>query len=91
MAKQIHMTTTDNPMTGRQVEDSWMIWGGEAGSFGAAMGALEAIAGSHGADAVIAVRVVAVSDTHTRMGFLSGESVESRVGYQAYGTAIRYV
>ncbi len=67
-----------------------MIWGAEAGSFGGAVAALEAIAVSQGADAVVAVRVVTVSETRTRFRFLSGESIESRVAYQAYGTAIRY-
>jgi uncharacterized protein YbjQ (UPF0145 family) len=59
-----------------------MIWGAEAGSLTEACSALEAIAVSQGADAVIGVRFVVAPDTT-----YSHSSV--RV-YQGYGTAIRY-
>lgn len=84
------MTTTDSPLTGREIEVSWMIWGDEAHSLGEAYSHLESTARSHGADAVIGVRFVTVSNTHTSVGFLSGESIETRTVYQGYGTAIRY-
>ncbi|WP_406500502.1 hypothetical protein OHA04_02765 [Streptomyces sp. NBC_01590] len=84
------MTTTDSPLTGREIALSWIIWGAEAGNLADAYSNLEAIAASQAADAVIAVRFVAASDTHTRVGFLSGESIETRTVYQGYGTAVRY-
>ncbi|MEU9758989.1 hypothetical protein [Streptomyces sp. NPDC047985] len=84
------MTTTDSPMTGREIALNWMIWGAEARTLTEAVSNLEAIAASQAADAVIGVRFVAVPDTHTRVGLLSGESIETRTVYQGYGTAIRY-
>ncbi|MDK0517628.1 hypothetical protein [Streptomyces sp. ML-6] len=77
-------------MTGREIALSWIIWGAEARNLTEAYSNLEAIATSQAADAVIAVRFVAASDTHTRVGFLSGESIETQTIYQGYGTAIRY-
>ncbi|OEJ56771.1 hypothetical protein BGM19_00570 [Streptomyces agglomeratus] len=85
------MTTTDTPLTGREIGQSWIIWGGTANSLGDAASELEAIAASHSADAVIAVRVVTVSETRTETGIFSGESIGTNPIYQAYGTAIRYV
>ncbi|MFD6533324.1 hypothetical protein [Streptomyces sp. NPDC060184] len=86
----MHMTTTDSPMTGRDIALSWMIWGDQAQSLTEAYSGLEATAREQGADAVIGVRFVTVSNTYTRIGFLSGESIETLTVYQGYGTAIRY-
>ncbi|WP_405749778.1 hypothetical protein OHA19_08035 [Streptomyces sp. NBC_00012] len=89
-SQQVHMTTTDSPLTGREIALSWMIWGAEARTLTEAYSNLVAIAASQGADAVIAVRFVAMPDTHTHHGIISGESIETRTGHQGYGTAIRY-
>ncbi|MFF8692828.1 hypothetical protein ACF08W_11530 [Streptomyces sp. NPDC015144] len=84
------MTTTDSPLTGREIALSWLIWGAEAHDLTGAYAHLEAMAASQEADAVVAVRFVTASDTYTRNGFLTGESIETRTVYQAYGTAVRY-
>ncbi|MFJ6010825.1 hypothetical protein [Streptomyces sp. NPDC092952] len=84
------MTTTDSPLTGREIAQSWLIWGAEAQDLTGAYSHLEAIAASQAADAVIAVRFVAASDTHTRTGLFTDESIETLRVYQGYGTAVRY-
>ncbi len=84
------MTTTDSPLTGLAIGQSWLIWGAEAPNLSEAHSSLESTAASHRADAVIGVRFVTVSDTSTRVGFMSGERIETRTVCQGYGTAIRY-
>lgn len=77
-------------MTGREIALSWIVWGAESRNLTEAYSNLEAIAASQAADAVIAVRFVAASDTHTRVRVLSGELIETQTVYQGYGTAIQY-
>lgn len=89
-SQQVPMTTTDSPLTGREIAQSWLIWGAEARNLSEAYSSLESTAASHGADAVIGVRFVAASDTRTRVGLLSGESIETQTVCQGYGTAVRY-
>lgn len=86
----MHMTTTESPMTGPEIALSWMIWGAEALTLTGAFSTLQDQAVSQSADAVIAVRFVVAPNTHTRVGLLSGESIETQTVYQGYGTAIRY-
>lgn len=76
------MTTTDSPLTGREIASSWMIWGIAARDFTAAHRRLEETAAHQEADAVIAVRFVTMPDADAR-GF--------EQAWVGYGTAIRYV
>ncbi|MGN5636413.1 hypothetical protein [Streptomyces sp. AC154] len=89
-AHAVHMTTTETPLPGREVDQSWMIWGAQAGSLGQAMSELEATAASHQADTVMAVRVTTVTNTRTRTRLMADPMIETTVVYQAYGTAVRY-